>query len=427
MDPLTATEEMCENKVMVSSRVFIDVAQTIQYLSVHSSVSGLQRVVLSIIEEFNSNNRNRIIPVCYRYTTGDFVEPNLKDITLLISLLKASANNVDINELADKILSDLSNTPTIDFQSQDVLFVLESVWITDNYFASVYRYRLNGLLVITMLHDLIPTLDPTFMDEVGPKFHRYLHGASMVSDRVVTNSKSTRNDYSSYCAAHHLREAPGCVTQLPGGFDYIDKSTQSSSEANDFELWPRPYILMVGTIEVRKNHLVALHTWQDLIQKRGSQNVPDLVCVGKIGWNVEQFFHELDLSDEPVKNRIHLLTENVVDEYLKSLYKNCLFTIYPSSYEGWGLPVSESLDFGKAVITTDVSSMPEAGMEFAKYVPAADSNALATAISDWLDDPEIPEALGMHALKNRERIEWSTVVNRLINEIDNLRNSNNAL
>lgn len=412
--------------VMLRNRVFIDVFQTIQYLSVHSSVSGLQRVVLSVIEEFNSNNRNRSTPVCYRYTTGDFAEPNMDEIRLLFGLLKSSADTRNINQLADKILLDLKDAPAVGFEPQDVLLVLESVWITDNYFANVFRYRLNGLLVITMLHDLIPTLDPTFMDEVGAKFHCYLHGASMVSDRVVTNSKSTRNDYSAYCAAHSLVEAPGCATQLPGGFDDIEKSPQNDPEVKNFQVWPRPYILMVGTIEVRKNHLVALHAWQDLIKRRGLQNVPDLICVGKIGWNIGEFLGELASSDVEVKNRIHLLTENVSDDHLKSLYENCLFTIYPSSYEGWGLPVSESLDLGKAVITTDVSSMPEAGMEFAKYVPPADYNALATAISEWLDEPEIPKALGIHAIKNRERIEWSTVVNRLIDEVNNLRNSNNA-
>ena len=411
---------------MVRNRLFIDVLQTIQYLSVHSSVSGLQRVVLSVIEEFNSNNRNRISPVCYRYTTGDFVELNYDDIRLLFELLKSSANTRNINDLAEEILSDLKDSPAVVFEPQDVLLILESVWITDNYFANVFRYRLNGLLVVTMLHDLIPTLDPTFMDEVGPKFHRYLHGASMVSDRVVTNSKSTRNDYSAYCAAHSLLEAPGCVTQLPGGFDDIHKSPQNGLEGKNFQIWPRPYILMVGTIEVRKNHLVALRAWKDLIKIRGSQNVPDLVCVGKIGWNIGEFLGELASSEAIVKDRVHLLTENVGDEHLKSLYENCMFTIYPSSYEGWGLPVSESLDFGKAVITTNVSSMPEAGMEFAKYVPAADPNALVTAISEWLDDPEIPQALGSHALKNRERIDWSTVVNRLIDEVDNLRESKNV-
>ena len=411
---------------MVRNRLFIDVLQTIQYLSVHSSVSGLQRVVLSVIAEFNSNNRNRISPVCYRYTTGDFVELDYDDVRLLFELLKSSASTRNLNELADEILSDLKDSPAVVFEPQDVLLILESVWITDNYFANVFRYRLDGLLVITMLHDLIPTLDPTFMDAVGPKFHRYLHGASMVSDRVVTNSKSTRNDYSAYCAAHSLLEAPGCVTQLPGGFDDINKSPQHDSEVKNFQIWPRPYILMVGTIEVRKNHLVALRAWKDLIKIRGSQNVPDLVCVGKIGWNIGEFLGELASSDAIVKDRVHLLTENVGDDHLKSLYENCMFTIYPSSYEGWGLPVSESLDFGKAVITTNVSSMPEAGMEFAKYVPAADANALVTAISEWLDDPEIPQALGSHALKNRERIDWSTVVNRLIDEVDNLRESKNV-
>ena len=427
LEHLTATEEMCENKVMASSRVFIDVAQTIQYLSVHSSVSGLQRVVLSIIEEFNSNNRTRIMPVCYRYTTGDFVEPNLEDIALLISLLKSSANIGNKNDLADKILSDMNNAPAIDFQSQDTLLVLESVWITENYFANVFKYRPDGLLVITMLHDLIPTLDPTFMDEVGPRFHRYLHGVSLASDRVITNSKSTRNDFSAYCTAHSLLEAPGCVTQLPGGIDHFPDLQHHESDLNDFEIWPRPYILMVGTIEVRKNHLVALHAWQNLIESRGSQNVPDLVCVGKIGWNIEEFLSELASSDSRTKNRFHLLTENVSDAHLKSLYQNCLFTIYPSSYEGWGLPVSESLDFGKAVITTNVSSMPEAGMEFAKYIPPNDANALFAAISEWLDNPEIPQAIGIRAINDRERIDWHTVVNRIIYEIDDLRKSNNAL
>jgi glycosyltransferase involved in cell wall biosynthesis len=149
--------------------------------------------------------------------------------------------------------------------------------------------------------------------------------------------------------------------------------------------------------------------------------------VGKIGWNIEEFLSELASSDSRTKNRFHLLTENVSDAHLKSLYQNCLFTIYPSSYEGWGLPVSESLDFGKAVITTNVSSMPEAGMEFAKYIPPNDANALFAAISEWLDNPEIPQAIGIRAINDRERIDWHTVVNRIIYEIDDLRKSNNAL
>ena len=416
---------------MVQNRVFVDVFQTIQYMSVHSSVAGIPRVVLSIVEEFNSKDGNRIIPVSYRHATGDFVELENNNVQLLITLLKSSANNRKINQLADKILSDLIEFPTLDFEPRDVLLILESVWITENYFANVFRHRLNGLFVITMLHDLIPTLDPTFMDdipsfmdEIRPKFHRYLHGASMVSDRVVTNSKSTRSDYSAYCAAHSLREAPGCVTQLPGGFDHFDKSSQLALKAKYFEIWPQPYILMVGTIEVRKNHLGALGAWKHLIQMRGPENVPDLVCVGKMGWNVEEFLSELVSSDEVVKNRIHLLTENVGDDYLRSLYENCLFTIYPSLYEGWGLPVSESLDFGKAVITTDVSSMPEAGMEFARYIPVADPDALATAIDEWLDDPRIPQTLGIEAIKNRKRLNWSTVVDRLNEEINNLLQPN---
>ena len=405
---------------MSSNRVYVDVFQTIEYLCSDSSLTGIQRVVLAIVDEFNSNGRNRVIPICYRSTDGNFVELDYRHLVSLVALLDGPSNKRKLNEKAEEILLKLNDFPVVCFKPRDLLLVLERVWIFDNYFAHIHRQRLNGVLVITMLYDLVPILDSTFLEDWRQKFHRYLHGVSMTSDRVITISDSTRKDYSAYCTAHSLREAPGCVTELPGGFHDNNGLARNEFEVEKSEIWPQPYVLMVGTIEVRKNHIVALQAWKELIQSKGSQKVPDLVCVGIIGWNVDDFLAELASSNSTVKNRVHLLTDNVSDNYLRSLYENCLFTIYPSSYEGWGLPVSESLDFGKAVITTNVSSMPEAGMEFARYIPPNDSKALALAVKEWIEDPEIPHAIGITVTQNRKRIGWTTVVNRIVNEIDDL-------
>ena len=71
-------------------------------------------------------------------------------------------------------------------------------------------------------------------------------------------------------------------------------------------------------------------------------------------------------ASELLQRRVRLF-RRVSDADLVRLYQDCLFTIYPSTYEGWGLPVTEALCFGKAVVTTAISSLPEAGGQYADY------------------------------------------------------------
>ena len=145
---------------------------------------------------------------------------------------------------------------------------------------------------------------------------------------------------------------------------------------------------MVGTVEERKNHLMALNAYKKVAATLGLDNTPDLICVGRLGWNVSDFLDEW--CREPlIQKKFKLMTDSETDSSLANLYKNALFTIYPSKYEGWGLPVSESLDFGVPVITTWASSLPEAGGEFATYVDPANHNDLAEKMLLWIQDPEL--------------------------------------
>ncbi len=75
------------------------------------------------------------------------------------------------------------------------------------------------------------------------------------------------------------------------------------------------------------------------------------------------------------------------DGELASLYQNCLFTVYPSFYEGWGLPVGESLWFGKPAITSRSSSLPEVGGDLADYFDIADLTSLLSACRTMIIDP----------------------------------------
>ncbi len=125
-------------------------------------------------------------------------------------------------------------------------------------------------------------------------------------------------------------------------------------------------MLFVSTIESRKNHLGGRSSvWLKLIKKRGLKNVPKLVCVGNPGWLNDAAYAKLNASD--LLREHVLMLSKISDAALAVLYENSVCTLYPSSYEGWGLPVTEALCYGKVPVISNISSLPEAGGPFAEY------------------------------------------------------------
>jgi len=126
----------------------------------------------------------------------------------------------------------------------------------------------------------------------------------------------------------------------------------------------KPFVLTVGTVEVRKNHRLLYYVWRRLIEECGNQ-VPPLVIAGGQGWLTKDLRDEIEI-DSLVRDRL-LFLPCVADAELRWLYERCLFTLYPSHYEGWGLPVAESLARGKYCIASSASSLPEVGGSLVDY------------------------------------------------------------
>ena len=181
---------------------------------------------------------------------------------------------------------------------------------------------------------------------------------------------------------------------------------------------------MVGTIEARKGHLTAFQAWQQL--PVGSR--PDLVCVGRWGWGSEEFREQWQEAGEG-SSGVHVLADGVEDRQLADLYAGCLATIYPSRWEGWGLPVSESLAFGKLPITTNVSSLPEAGAGMAVLIPPDDPQALADAVATHVLDEERRrqhEAQILESDAYRNPKTWQHVAEQIEYEIRQAQTMDNA-
>jgi glycosyltransferase involved in cell wall biosynthesis len=158
----------------------------------------------------------------------------------------------------------------------------------------------------------------------------------------------------------------------------------------------------VGTIEPRKN-LSALLDAYALLRQHAVTDDTKLVMVGKKGWLYEPFFqhlHELGLEDQVI------FPGYVADEELPALYGAAEVFVFPSLFEGFGLPVLEAMACGAPVVCSNATSLPEVAGDAALMVSPQDTAGLATAIQRVLADAELRAKLASLGMAQARRFTW---------------------
>jgi len=169
------------------------------------------------------------------------------------------------------------------------------------------------------------------------------------------------------------------------------------------DLLKKKYLLCVCSIESRKNHEL-LYKIYSRLSVVGYKNLPILVLVGFNGWGVNDLIDKIQ-KDPFTQNKIKIL-HDLTDYELGLLYKNCLFTLFPSLYEGWGLPVRESLAWGKFCLSSNSSSLPEAGKNFVEYLDPIDTMEWMRKIKFFLENPEKVKEKEEYIRKNFKPRSW---------------------
>lgn len=237
-------------------------------------------------------------------------------------------------------------------------------WIHNDLDHLSARQRVMGFRVALMVHDLLPEVTPEFSGlDMTAHFARIVR----LADVVVVNSDATERDLRNFAGSHGL-DVPA-VVKLPMGSALRDLDPIAPTLTNGSPL-PDNYILCVGTITIRKNHQLLFDVWEQLITEHGPDNTPPLIIAGTKGWLSDETMSRLTRT--PAFAGIVHHIAHATDENIAWLYQHCTFTVYPSHYEGWGLPVSESHDFGKVCLTTNTSSLPEAGEGLAELLDPHD-------------------------------------------------------
>lgn len=361
------------------ARVLVEVTDLVEFLQRRESVSGVQRVIAETTPLLQDTTA-----VVLDRRRGVFVALTPQERVALIERGARLPDRAATAQAATACLDRAATAPAVEITEGTVLLFLGAVWINDALMIAARAAHAAGARCVYLLYDLTPVLEAGHTAAVNQLFDRYLRLITQTGSAVPAISQSSRRDYEEHCRREGVAAPPGKATGLPCGLGPAALPADHDPASVEDRPWPRPYALFVGTVESRKNHLLALRAWQQLIER--GYDVPDLVCVGRLGWNANEFLREY-VETAGLGGRVSVLSGGVSDADLAVLYAHCAFTVYPSRYEGWGLPVSESLAFGKVPIVTRTSSLPEAGGDLAVYVPADDVDALAEAVVAFgLDD-----------------------------------------
>ncbi len=356
----------------------IDVTDLVEFLQREESVSGVQRVIAETAPKMLQANREARAVLLDR-NRGVFVELTGREADTLLPTTASVSARTRVASEASSCLARAAGAEQVKFDDRTVLVFLGAVWINDALMMAARVAHAAGTRCVYLLYDLTPVLQTGHTAAVNRLFDRYLHLITQTASAVPAISASSRADYVRYCEDRRQPAPPGDVTGLPCGITPDQFDTAASP-------WPRPYALFVGTVEARKNHLLALHAWRRLIDTHGPQAIPDLVCVGRLGWHADEFLSEY-VESGGLSGKVSVLSTSVTDEDLARFYAHAEFTVYPSNYEGWGLPVSESLAFGKLPIVADNSSLPEAGRDLAAYFTTDDLDSLVDCLERHAIDP----------------------------------------
>jgi len=172
------------------------------------------------------------------------------------------------------------------------------------------------------------------------------------------------------------------------------------------------YALIVSTIEARKNHLLLFRIWRRMLDEMPHDQVPSLVFAGRVGWLVDDLMRQISNTNN-LDGKL-ILIENPTDSELVPLYKGCLFSLCPSFYEGWGLPVTESLALGKPCLISNRTSLPEAGAGLARSFDPDNMVEAYAAIRAVIDDRADLARWEAQVRRDFKPVPWSATVDALL-------------
>ncbi|MEH2139784.1 glycosyltransferase family 4 protein [Nostoc sp.] len=248
-------------------------------------------------------------------------------------------------------------------------------------------YPCQNSLKVMNIYDLTFIKYPNYIDSVVKTYTERVKRCLQWTDLVLTISESSKKDIIEY-----LEVDPDqvYVTPLASRYysNYLSEEIAQGLEKQANYDFSKPYLLFVSTIEPRKNINNIITAFNFLKEKYKIEH--QLILIGKKGWNYEPIFTAIENS--PWSNQIYHLNY-LSNELVALFYSRADVFVYPSHYEGFGLPVLEAMTLGTPVVTSNSSSIPEVTGDAAILIDPNDPIQLAEAILKVISDSQLRQNL----------------------------------
>ena len=260
--------------------------------------------------------------------------------------------------------------------------------------SSLYVKGIPGKKVIT-IHDLTPIIFPNYHPFTRYAIHKLLLDKTLKRmDYIISDSQATKNDIENIFKLNRPID-----TIYPGIRILVVNSSQSCTT---------PYILTVGNIEPRKNIETLIGAFE-IIKDKGRNE--QLIIIGKKGWKNTLIFNKIYHSKYSSEIKVF---ENIDDNELGWYYKNSSVFVYPSFYEGFGLPILEAMSFGCPIIASNISSIPEIVKDYGLLFDPKNVEELADNLLYILQDEKLSKELSVKSLKRYQDYSWKKTASEII-------------
>ncbi|NTH65955.1 glycosyltransferase family 4 protein [Agrobacterium rhizogenes] len=364
LQPGFIAETLSRSEIVDSSgpRLIVDATST--YRADHKT--GIQRVVRNICANLPTQKSK----------SDDGVE-RLVAYSDSLDGWFAISNTLDRTDCAAAFTEDAR----LEFTADDRILMLDSSWeFYRHHYATLRAARLRGATVISCLYDTVPLQFPGFCDPgMPPTFSNWFQAALSYSNAFICISKAVADELIAILEAIQFpREMKIGYWHLGADFAQMTVSASAVPVCRN----ERPELLMVGTLEPRKGHAVALEAFERLWDEGIDIG---LTIVGKPGWGVKHLVRRIEKHQEYGKRLVWL--NGVSDEKLRRTYADSDALIAASYAEGFGLPIVEAGHFGKPVIASDIPVFREvtaSGLSCHFFTPGS-PESLAKALRLFLN------------------------------------------
>jgi glycosyltransferase involved in cell wall biosynthesis len=253
------------------------------------------------------------------------------------------------------------------------------------------------------IYDLIPQIFPDFVTlTVLKRGIEILDSVNITKDWIICISEHTKQDFCQYTGMNQERVFVTPLAASNNFYPVINTSLITQTQTK-YHIPPEPYLLSLCTLEPRKNLAFLLRSYAQLLEQYPTIGI-NLVLVGVSGWKNNDIFQTV--QNHPLLKRRVIITGYIPDQDLSTIYSGALAFVYPSLYEGFGLPPLEAMQCGTPVITSNTSSLPEVVGDAGIMIDPNDQDQLSQALLSLINNATLRQELSQKGLVRAKQFSW---------------------